>query len=770
MSIKKNDFVSWRSSGGIAKGKIKEIIKDGEVEGIDGDVKITGSEESPAALIEVYKNKDGEWQASGTMVGHKLDSLRKIEELNSEINEFDLEDIDSEINAENEDTTNFPNKGDNEKISLRNSKYPVKLYSYIKNIKENYPSIWRLGGNEQTTTWNGNKAFSAYERIKSGESEEESWVKARERFFDRFYNNIKNKDGIIAAMKWIGAVAIGEAKMKSIINEEKKKVDDSKNNSETNTLYTSLDGIIEICEMPEDKMAGRVKIRMSAHKIVEKQSLETANENGICWLENFVKDNIDTCIGMPYVVDWMYSKEEGIPSGHGKMSHTDDGEVIFEGESVGTVLEAKIEDIEIDGIIKKVLMTEGYIYEQRNKPLVEFLRSQKKEGNKVYGSIEINGKNGSKTIEYLDGNKNPDGTLKMDRVPTVYSYSGLAILYIDPPADKSSVVFEINSKQNNLNIENKINNKGGEIANMNKIASGKIVEINSLDSYQIEKMLLKAFKITIGDISECYDCGYGYYVTKLYPLNSEFIVEKWMRGCEDKYYKATYSIDSNNTVTLGDVYEVEKGWIPVNNEKPIEINSEGGKIEMEYQAKYEALSKDFETMKVNFETMMKDKEIMVKEMEEKNAKVVGMEATVTEVNEALVNANKLMEETNAKMKTMEEEMNSYKGKYETMMAEKNAADAEAEKSAKIVEVNSYFEKEITKNGFDEAEINSLKSFVDAVDLEGLKQAETELCVKKFKELALKNSDTEVNTKSQMFISIKEKEKKEIKGTIPTFFN
>jgi len=143
---------------------------------------------------------------------------------------------------------------------------------------------------------------------------------------------------------------------------------------------------------------------------------------------------------------------------------------------------------------------------------------------------------------------------------------------------------------------------------------------------------------------------------------------------------------------------------------------------------------------------------------------------MSEINEALVNANKMMEETNAKVATMEEEMNGYKEKYEAMMAEKNAAEEEAEKNAKIAEVNSYFENEIIKNGFDETEINSLKSFVDAMDLNGLKEAERELCVKKFKELTSQNSDTELNTKNAMFITIKEKEKKEIKGTIPTFFN
>jgi hypothetical protein len=509
---------------------------------------------------------------------------------------------------------------------------------------------------------------------------------------------------------------------------------------------------IEICEMSEEDVAGRVRIKMSSHLIHSDRT--QWNKNGLNWLEEYTQNNIKSAVGMDFVVSWA-DEEKQIPSDHGKMTFSDEGAVQFEGVVVGSVQTAYITDIEIDGEQKKVMMVEGYINSQRYPLFVEWLREEIK-NNKIYGSIEINGKGKAKKIKYLDGDKNLDGTKKMGRTPTVFDFTGLAILYLTEPADDNSQIFEVNSNQIDLNINDHKINKGGEMLNMNKVANGKTVEINSLDTYQIEKMLLKAFKITIGDITE--SCDYGYYVRQLYPLNSEFVVEKYARGCEDKYYKASYSISSNNTVTLGDVYEVEKGWIPVNNEKPIEINNEGGNLEMdkELQAKYETMSKDFEAMKENCTKIEKD-------IEEKNAKI-------SEINEALVNANKMMEESNAKCETMSTELNEYKEKYDAMMTEKNNADAEAEKLVKESEVNTYFETEIVKNGFDESEINSLKSFVVAIDLEGLKNAEKELCVKKFKELAVKNSETEVNTTSQMFIEIKQKAKKVIAGTIPTFFN
>ena len=64
--------VSWNSSGGTARGIIREIIREGNVPNIP--VKITGSKEEPAARIEIV---DDEGKPTGEMVGHKLTTLRK---------------------------------------------------------------------------------------------------------------------------------------------------------------------------------------------------------------------------------------------------------------------------------------------------------------------------------------------------------------------------------------------------------------------------------------------------------------------------------------------------------------------------------------------------------------------------------------------------------------------------------------------------------------------------------------------------------------------
>jgi hypothetical protein len=73
---KVGDRVSWNSSGGTARGIIRSIHRDGTVPNIP--VKITGTEEEPAARIELI---DDEGKPRNEFVGHKLNSLRKYAEV-----------------------------------------------------------------------------------------------------------------------------------------------------------------------------------------------------------------------------------------------------------------------------------------------------------------------------------------------------------------------------------------------------------------------------------------------------------------------------------------------------------------------------------------------------------------------------------------------------------------------------------------------------------------------------------------------------------------
>ena len=132
--------------------------------------------------------------------------------------------------------TNFPNAGDNQKISLSNSDFrQFPDYAYVKNLKENYPKIWRragTGGNPPTS-FTGNDAFRNWTKYKAGDRSASvlSWVKRRERFMNRHQGNTR-LNGTIAVMKWGGVTKSGVSAMKKIVNEQKKKEDARKKRAE----------------------------------------------------------------------------------------------------------------------------------------------------------------------------------------------------------------------------------------------------------------------------------------------------------------------------------------------------------------------------------------------------------------------------------------------------------------------------------------------------------------------------------------------------------
>ena len=73
VSVKSGDMVSWNSSGGSATGKVVRIVRDGKINVPDSSFSIEGSEDDPAALIQLYR--DG--KPTETKVGHKVSTLKK---------------------------------------------------------------------------------------------------------------------------------------------------------------------------------------------------------------------------------------------------------------------------------------------------------------------------------------------------------------------------------------------------------------------------------------------------------------------------------------------------------------------------------------------------------------------------------------------------------------------------------------------------------------------------------------------------------------------
>jgi hypothetical protein len=77
-SVKRGDSVSWNSSGGTARGKVTKVITSGEEQVPGSSFKITGTPDDPGALIRVYREQDGKYKPTDTIVGHKVKTLTKI--------------------------------------------------------------------------------------------------------------------------------------------------------------------------------------------------------------------------------------------------------------------------------------------------------------------------------------------------------------------------------------------------------------------------------------------------------------------------------------------------------------------------------------------------------------------------------------------------------------------------------------------------------------------------------------------------------------------
>jgi len=71
-SVRVGQMVSWNSSGGTARGKVKRVIRSGSYDVPGTDITINATEEDPAVVITLYRDGD----ATDTVVAHRMSTLR----------------------------------------------------------------------------------------------------------------------------------------------------------------------------------------------------------------------------------------------------------------------------------------------------------------------------------------------------------------------------------------------------------------------------------------------------------------------------------------------------------------------------------------------------------------------------------------------------------------------------------------------------------------------------------------------------------------------
>ena len=180
-----------------------------------------------------------------------------------EIDLYDSRPLDSKA-------TNFPERGDDKKISLRNSNYPQFSFDFAKALFDDKSSVgrkvWGAGGNIR-----GNEAFSLWQKARAGSETPAvlDWIKEREAWAARHTvndgnqfvggrtePNLSNIAGVVAMIKW-GTInpKLGQQGMKDVILEVVKKLEGRKDPDDKSDGWDSM----EFDPVTEEKVTAAVK-------------------------------------------------------------------------------------------------------------------------------------------------------------------------------------------------------------------------------------------------------------------------------------------------------------------------------------------------------------------------------------------------------------------------------------------------------------------------------------------------------------------------------
>lgn len=188
----------------------------------------------------------------------------------------------------------------------------------------------------------------------------------------------------------------------------------------------------------KDDKDGKRQVKVILHEIYKDKSQH--NKNGITWLEEYCKNNIDSVKGISITCEFVNDERTEI-LGHGETGIEDGVPVLENATMIGVLERGYIDDIKVDGETKRALIGEGYIDAMRYKNFVDVLEEKIKANETIFGSVEIIGlKENGNRIKYLNGYQ------EIGRIPTEYRYSGFAVLGV-MPSDETARLIEINNRK-----------------------------------------------------------------------------------------------------------------------------------------------------------------------------------------------------------------------------------------------------------------------------------------------------------------------------------
>ena len=192
------------------------------------------------------------------------------------------------------------------------------------------------------------------------------------------------------------------------------------------------------------KKNGRRPFKAVLHEVYSDEVVENnvgkqSNENGICWIEQYCKDNLESIKGMSITAQFINDEETEL-LGHGEYEVEDGIPVFKDATIIGNAERGYIDTVEINGVEKRVVVAEGTIDQMRHNEFVKWLEGAILEGAPPKGSVEIVRTEQNSKIQYLNGK------FEQGRIPTAFEYSGYALLGIRP-ADQSAVLLEFNNNK-----------------------------------------------------------------------------------------------------------------------------------------------------------------------------------------------------------------------------------------------------------------------------------------------------------------------------------
>lgn len=169
-----------------------------------------------AALLAAFPNVDPE------LIDEMVAGLEGFEVPEEEPEAPEMPEMPEDTTEESRaaGVTNFPNDGDDKAVSLRSSQWAQFPVDEAEDLKENWPEIWRKGGNVK-----GNEQFRKLAPIakRGGKPDglaEENAIRLREAWVARHRGDFQLA-GVIAQVKWLAVGDRGLSHMRKVIREAK---------------------------------------------------------------------------------------------------------------------------------------------------------------------------------------------------------------------------------------------------------------------------------------------------------------------------------------------------------------------------------------------------------------------------------------------------------------------------------------------------------------------------------------------------------------------